>query len=55
MQPLQAHLRAHSSDVKIVTCDYRDSVDQIVSSSFVGGLTADGYLIGVFFGFVDVL
>ncbi|EQC42265.1 hypothetical protein SDRG_00005 [Saprolegnia diclina VS20] len=55
MQPLQAHLRAHSSDVKFVTCDYRDGGDQIVSSSFVGGLTADGYLVGVFFGFEDVL
>ncbi|KDO19215.1 hypothetical protein SPRG_15658 [Saprolegnia parasitica CBS 223.65] len=55
IQPLQAHLRAHLSDVKIVTCDYRDGGGQIVSSSFVGGLTADGYLVGVFFGFEDVL
>ncbi|EQC42270.1 hypothetical protein SDRG_00010 [Saprolegnia diclina VS20] len=55
MQPLRAHLTAHLSDVKIVTCNYCNDCDQIVSTSFLGGVSPDGYLIGVFFGFVDVL
>ncbi|KDO19218.1 hypothetical protein SPRG_15661 [Saprolegnia parasitica CBS 223.65] len=54
IKPLRTHLTAHLSDVKFITCAYCDDRDQVTSMSFLGGVSPDGYLVGVFFGFVDV-
>ncbi|OQR94113.1 hypothetical protein ACHHYP_01694 [Achlya hypogyna] len=55
VRPLKAYLESNLADVKLVTIDYRDDCDQIASTSFVGGLTTDGYLVGIYFCFIDVL
>ncbi|KDO29730.1 hypothetical protein SPRG_04847 [Saprolegnia parasitica CBS 223.65] len=44
IKPLRAHLTAHLSDVKFVTCAYCDDCDQVTSTSFLGGVSPDGYL-----------
>ncbi|OQR88379.1 hypothetical protein ACHHYP_06840 [Achlya hypogyna] len=51
VRPLKALLEGYLSDVKLLTVHSCDRADQSFASSFAGGLTTDGYLVGIYFGF----